>query len=57
MGPDISEAKKKELQEKKKGIYIMRAPKLFNKHYALNINIIKIEGYPEDEYKQGLTTY
>jgi hypothetical protein len=57
MGPDISEAKKKELQEKKKGIYIMRAPKLFNKHYALNINIIKIEGYPEDEYKRGLTTY
>jgi len=57
LGAEISEAKKKELQEKKKGIYIMKAPKLFSKFYSMNISILKIEGYPEDTSGKGLTTY
>jgi hypothetical protein len=57
LGPDVSDAKKREIQEKKKGIFLLTNPKNFYKFYLLNINIIKVEGLPSYDGKTGPTTY
>ncbi|CAI2387752.1 unnamed protein product [Moneuplotes crassus] len=57
LGPDVSEAKKRELQEKKKGIFLLTNPKNQYKTYQLNINILKVEGLPYVDGKKGPTTY
>lgn len=57
MAPDISEAKKRELQDKKKGIFLLKNPQMFNKQYLLNINIVKVEGIPSDDVGTKYTTY
>ena len=57
LGPDISDAKKREIQEKKKGIFLLKNPMMLGKNYLLNISIIKVEGLPVYDGQKGLTTY
>ena len=48
---------KREIQEKKKGIFLLRNPSLYSKHYLLSINIIKAENFPDNGSGGLITTY
>ena len=43
---ELTEAQKKVFMEKKKGIFVMRNPKIMSRGYLLSINILKGEGFP-----------
>ena len=47
----------KEIQEKKKGIFLLTNPKNFYKTYLINVNILKVEGLPIIDGGKGPTTY
>ena len=57
VGNNMSDTKKREIQEKKKGIFLLRNPHVMGKNYLLNISVIKIEGIITDDNNIKHTTY